>query len=174
MPPALGYQPRTTAANLLLIRLTVIVPPPYVTASTPLTGRPWDYTRLACIGRLRNAHGSLTGLEYPYGRWLSTHLSLGCPSLWPQAAICAARFELAASPIRTECATRLRYTQFKHSWLTTCTNKRCACSWPLPKWPKNQYRLRDSNPHAHYRHQILSLACLPFQQDGIIQSHKGK
>jgi hypothetical protein len=72
VPPALGYQPRTTAAKLLLINLTVLVPSPYVTVPTPLTGWPWDYTRLGCIGRLRNAHGSLPGLDYPFRRQIVT------------------------------------------------------------------------------------------------------
>jgi hypothetical protein len=42
MPSALGYQPRTTTANLLLIRLGVIVLSPYVTV-TGLSGSPWPH-----------------------------------------------------------------------------------------------------------------------------------
>lgn len=50
MLTALGYQPRTTSASSLLIRL-IVSRATYrnVTVLTDLGGCPWPYTRLACI-----------------------------------------------------------------------------------------------------------------------------
>lgn len=81
MLTALGYQPRTTSANFLLIRLIRTMPPTVrygvdESRRLPLT------LHVTCLHRTPlNIHGSFACLDYPCGRQLSTCLSLGCPSL---------------------------------------------------------------------------------------------
>ncbi len=79
---------------------------------TVLAGWPWTYMRLACIGRLRSIHGSLAGLVYLLlGDSCQAAFHRVTPAYSPKRLVCVGGFEPPTSPIRTERATKLRYTQ---------------------------------------------------------------
>jgi hypothetical protein len=102
MPPALGYQPRTQTARLLLIRLVVDRAIPCVTALTGPQRCPGPFTTTRLHTTPYRIDGSLPCLDYPYGRRLSSHLSLSCPSIYPQAGIRMRGFEPPTSSFRTK------------------------------------------------------------------------